>query len=366
MVLSGDSEVDCLLINAALKEVMNTYPGRLNPRVVDTYGLLAKTYMLFSVVRRILEFKIRGGSHLNQFPGTLQIQTRSGCTSNCLLCPQDKISRMFPEETMPRELYNRIAREAAADRRLKGFALVLQNEPLRDEDLFDKIRYFQALNAHNTIVFIVTNAILLTPEKVHQLLDSGLDMMHISVNGYEKEDFEVINRGKSFDIFRANLDYLLQQDLSHLGINMTFIRNSKYLKQMNEAVKYYKSKGLRIHIHGISNRGGLVDSTIMDEYAYAASAESLRNRILKPLARRILPCCPYPFFQCSVLASGQVLMCTHDWSRRSIVGDLKTESIHDVWNGKKLNEIRRLLLSGQRKSVPACSECNVFDELGFV
>jgi len=343
-----------------------TYPGQLNPRVVDTYGLLAKSYMLFSVVRRMLEFKIRGGRSLNQFPGTLQVQTRSGCTSNCLLCPQEKISRLFPEETMSRELYNRIAREAAANHRLKGFALVLQNEPLRDDDLFDKIRSFQALNRHNTIVFIVTNAILLTPEKVHQLLASGLDMMHISVNGYEKEDFEIINRGKSFDVFRANLDYLLRQDLSRIGINMTFIRNARYLKQMNEAVKYYKSKGLRVHIHGISNRGGLVDSTIMDEYKYTTSAESIRNKILKPLVRRILPCCPYPFFQCSVLASGQVLMCTHDWSRHSIVGDLRKESIHDVWNGSTLNEVRRLLHSGRMKEVPACRECNVFDDLGFV
>jgi radical SAM protein with 4Fe4S-binding SPASM domain len=341
-------------------------PGRLNPRVVDTYSLLTKLYLLGSVLTRMTECRFQGGRTLNQFPGTLQVQTRTGCNSHCLLCPQDAVSAMFPEETMDRTLFDRIAREAASDRRLKAFALVLQNEPLRDLDLADKIRYFQALNTSNAIVFIVTNGSLLGAERVDELLACGLDMMHISVNGYQREDFETINRGRDFGVFTANLDYLLRQDLSRLGIHLSFIMNAKYAGQLRAAVERYRAMGLRVHIHGISNRGGLVDAGLMREYGNTAGKESLRNRLLKPLVKRLLPCCPYPFYQCSVLANGQVLVCTHDWSRRTIVGDLNTQSIREVWNGQALTDIRRLFLEGRMKDVPSCANCNVYDDLGFV
>ncbi len=341
-------------------------PGHQNPRVVDTYSLLTKLYLLGSVLARMTECRFQGGRTLNQFPGTLQVQTRTGCNSHCLLCPQDAISAMFPEEAMDRRLFNRIAREAVSDPRLKAFALVLQNEPLRDLDLADKIRYVQALNTSNAIVFIVTNGSLLGRDRVDELLESGLDMMHISVNGHQREDFETVNCGRSFDVFTANLDYLLQRDLSRLGIHLSFIMNAKFADQLRAAVKHYRALGLKVHIHGVSNRGGLVDARLMEEYGNTAAKEPLRTRLLKPLAKRLLPCCPYPFYQCSVLASGKVLVCTHDWSRRTIVGDLNTQSIRDVWNGKTLTDIRHLFLQGRMKDVPSCANCNVYDDLGFV
>ncbi len=341
-------------------------PGHANPRVIDTYSVVTKLYLLGSVLRRMAEWRFHGSRPVDQFPGTIQVQTRTGCNSHCVLCPQDAISTMFPQETMVRELYDRIAREAASDRRLKGFAPVLQNEPLLDADLPDKIRYFQSLNTSNAIVFIVTNGILLVPERVRALLASGLDMMHLSVNGYQREDYEAINRGRDFGVFTENLEYLLSQDLSRLGLQLSFIMNAKYAGELRAAVRNYRRRGLNVHVHGISNRGGLVDAWLMEEYGRTTRLDSMRNRLLKPLARRLLPCCPYPFFQCSILANGQVLMCTHDWSRHTIVGDLNTQSIREVWNGKPMAEIRRLFLAGRMKDVPACARCNVFDDLGFV
>ena len=341
-------------------------PGHLNPRVVDTYSLTTKLYLLGAVLRRMLECRFQGTRVLDQFPGTLQVQTRSGCNSHCRLCPQDAVSRMFPETAMDDGLYRRIAREASSDRRLKALALVLQNEPLRDPNLAEKIRFFQALNKTNAIVFIATNGSLLTPERIRDLLDSGLDMMHISANGLRREDFEAVNTGRDFGVFAANLDHLLRQDLSKIGIHLSFIMTGKYASELREAVRHYRAIGLKTHVHGISNRGGLVDAALVDDYRSPASAESLRNRLLKPVAKRLLRCCPYPFYQCSVLATGQVLVCTHDWSRRTIVGDLNTQTIREVWNGKPLTEIRQLFLRGRMKDVPACAHCNVFDELGFV
>jgi len=341
-------------------------PGRSNPRVVDTYSLATKLYLLGAVIARMAECRFGGRRAADRFPGTLQVQTRSGCTARCLLCPQDAVSRLFPETTMDRALYERIARAAGADGRLKAFAPVLQNEPLRDDDLADKIRFFQAHNTSNALVFLVTNGMLLTPARLRELIDAGLDMLHLSVNANGREDFEDLNRGKDFDVFTRNLEHLLQQDLSRLGLHLSFIMNAKYAGELHAAVRQYRAMGLKVHVHGISNRGGMVDPALMREFRSAVSDEPFRNRVLKPIVKRLLPCCPYPFFQCSVLATGEVLACTHDWARRSIVGDLRTQTIREVWNGPALAEIRQLLLRGRMKDVACCADCNVFEDLGFV
>ena len=192
-------------------------------------------------------------------------------------------------------------------------------------------------------------------------------MMHISVNGHQREDFEAINRGRDFGVFTANLDYLLQQDLSRLGIHLSFIMNAKYADELRAAVRDYRrhgAEGAHPRHQQQGRSGGRPADGGIREHDVAWS--SLRNRLLKPLVKRLLPCCPYPFFQCSVLANGKVLVCTHDWSRRTIVGDLNTQSIREVWNGKALTEIRRLFLQRAHEGRAVCADCNVFDDLGFV
>ena len=52
-------------------------------------------------------------------------------------------------------------------------------------------------------------------------------------------------------------DALLRLDLSRLGVHLSFIMNAKYADELRAAVSKYRSMGLKVHIHGISNRGGV-------------------------------------------------------------------------------------------------------------
>jgi MoaA/NifB/PqqE/SkfB family radical SAM enzyme len=54
-----------------------------------------------------------------------------------------------------------------------------QNEPLMDEDLFKKIRYIKDKGRTGIITMVVTNGSLFTEEKIHELEQSGLDILKL-------------------------------------------------------------------------------------------------------------------------------------------------------------------------------------------
>jgi len=343
----------------------NRPSGWANPRAAPFVGGRYRwTQLLELYGAKVGQRRARqNGGSLLDFPPILQVQTKSGCNGECVICPQRKIREMFPEAVMSEALFCRIVRQCAGEKNLRGVGFVLQNEPLTDPALFEKIRYFRERADSRAMAFIVTNMILLTPDVVPVLLDSGLDALHITCNGFQRRDWEAINRGKSWDVFRANLDHFLGQDLSRIAVMLSFVRNNLYRDELKKAVRYWKARGLRCFVHGINNRGGLVDD--YEKFARPVDREPLPARLRKTLVKRFLGCCPYPFLQMSVLAEGGVLICTHDWSRKQMIGDLSRQSIREVWNGPVMRDIRLKHLSGRAKEIPSCERCDVFENVAF-
>jgi len=297
-------------------------------------------------------------------PPIIQLQTKSGCNARCVFCPQQQIKDMFPEATMSDELFEKIVADVADSPVLHGVGFVLQNEPLIDPALFERIRHFRATVRNDAMAFLVTNGTLLTPENTTKLLASGLDAMHVSCNGFGKEDFEAVNQGKSWEEFNANLEYLLAQDLSRTAVMLSFVRSNLYRDEMDRAIDSWRRRGFLCMVHGINNRGGLVED--YDRYRIDPNTEPLGRRLQKRFMKWFLGCCPYPFIQMSVLASGKVLVCTHDWSRKQIVGDLNEQSVLEVWNGPVMRDVRTKLLHGRDREVPSCEHCDVFHAATFV
>jgi radical SAM protein with 4Fe4S-binding SPASM domain len=55
---------------------------------------------------------------------------------------------------------------------------------------------------------------------------------------------------------------------------------------------------------------------------------------------------------------GDVLMCSHDWGKKAIAGNLNEDEFIDIWSGLRFSRWRKLLLAGNRRISP-CDVCNV-------
>ena len=54
-------------------------------------------------------------------------------------------------------------------------------------------------------------------------------------------------------------------------------------------------------------------------------------------------------------------MCSHDWGKKMILGNLKNESIKSIWCSKKFQFVRKKLIKGERNFSP-CNVCDVKGE----
>ena len=60
--------------------------------------------------------------------------------------------------------------------------------------------------------------------------------------------------------------------------------------------------------------------------------------------------------------NGDVQMCSHDWAKKYILGNVKNEKIIDIWCNKKFQFARKKLLNSDRNFSP-CNKCDVSGEL---
>ena len=56
--------------------------------------------------------------------------------------------------------------------------------------------------------------------------------------------------------------------------------------------------------------------------------------------------------------NGDVLICSNDWKKEAPVGNIKTESILDIWVSEKFTNIRKKLSKSNRNYKP-CKTCDV-------
>lgn len=95
-----------------------------------------------------------------------------------------------------------------------------------------------------------------------------------------------------------------------------------------------------------TNRGGLVD---------VGSRESAQ----------LLPC-HIPTFLMVITHQGKILGCFEDFNEELGVGDLRTQSLSEIWESKPYIELREKLKKGFRHQFGPCSKCNRVEVLGLI
>jgi radical SAM protein with 4Fe4S-binding SPASM domain len=62
--------------------------------------------------------------------------------------------------------------------------------------------------------------------------------------------------------------------------------------------------------------------------------------------------------RCMVLSDGRVTMCDQDFKGRHVIGDLREQSLEEIWNGPVMAELRDAHQKGQFDANPLCATCD--------
>jgi radical SAM protein with 4Fe4S-binding SPASM domain len=67
--------------------------------------------------------------------------------------------------------------------------------------------------------------------------------------------------------------------------------------------------------------------------------------------------CPFPFYTLVVHADLRVSVCCVDWAKETVVGDLRHETLAQIWRGEKLRAFQLMHLQGRAGEHKACRDC---------
>lgn len=279
-----------------------------------------------------------------QLPQYYVIEPTSICNFKCSICPHS-LDGELKEGYMTFDLFKKIIRQIKGN--AKAIQLYWMGEPLLCPHLFDMIKY--AKSHTSAKIMISTNGSLLSTENIKLLLNSGLDKLIISCDASSSQEIYVgIRNGGNINKLNENIENLLQLSKeSPIKIELQFIEMFINKSELEGFKKRWENKNCKITISCLYDWAGQMPrlATLSDNLSPVRNT----NRT---------PCCDLWNKMC-VHFNGDVSLCCFDYGSKVTLGDANRTSLKRIWNGMKINEIRKSHLQGQF-AMPLCSQCNAW------
>ena len=246
-------------------------------------------------------------------PSVIEISESGTCNRKCSFCPRSAPDFKDIKEFISEDLIIKLSKELSIYQYSGIFLFSGFVEPMLDVNIY-KLVSIVRMNLPEAKIEMVTNGDVLNIERIKKLFKSGLSTLLISIYDGKKEAEE------------------MEQLLKKSGAS-----NDQY-KIRHRYLPESESFGITL-----SNRSGMMDNA---EYVIP----SLKEPMKKP--------CYYPHYTFFMDYTGEVLVCSHDWGKKLVVGNLKNEDFIDIWNSQKFNLARERLYAGDRNFSP-CDKCDV-------
>lgn len=292
-------------------------------------------------------------------PFTLNIFPSNLCNFRCRYCAQslggDVLRREYdlPPENMSLDVMELVVRQAAEfPGPFKLVSMMGHGEPLCNPALPEMIRMVKRAGIAKR-VDIITNASLLTPEYSDRLLDAGLDVLRVSLQGLSSEKYWEVSRAKlDFETFYQNLAYFYRR---RGGCRL-------YVKVVDAALEEGEEETFFQRFASITDR--MFIDRIKPVYSGVPYTENERDLSIDRYGnrhdKRLV--CPQPFYMLSVWANGDVAPCDALYKACSL-GNVREMPLRAMWESERRRNFCRLHLRGLREQEQACAQCCAPDDV---
>jgi pyruvate-formate lyase-activating enzyme len=271
------------------------------------------------------------------FPKKFAVEVCADCNLRCSMCHHPGMHR--PKGIMPMALWCRLADQVAAASPATECWFSFCGEPLLEPDLLvSMLRYgkwvgLQSLNVN-------TNGLLLTEPVAKSLLDSGVDLIVIGIDGFTKATYEKERVGSDRDIVYANVERLLalrQMREDGPEIQVQFIAMADNAHELQPFSEYWLERGATLKVRNQLSWGGKFETLLA-----------------VPQAERIA--CPWALTMMHVFWDGRVPRCPGDTEGDESVGNAWQTPLAVLWN--RLGSYRELHLQKRFDELPQrCQSC---------
>ena len=296
-------------------------------------------------------------------PFSISVEATSFCNMKCKYClhsfPKEKIiesGHVF--ETMSDDTFTLFLNQLGEfPRPIKSINFCGVGEPLLHRKLPYMIKRLKELKLADK-VFIITNGIALNHHLSEALVDSGLDMIKISLNGLTQEAYrDNCNVKIDFDKFYSEISYL-NSIKGNMEIGVKILDSCLDSADEKEFYRMFEDCCDKMNIEKtVSLFDEVSYDGIIKEETYSRYDLNLKNRV------RV---CANPFIRMGVRSTGKVMIGLPYNGITTKNMDIRKESIYNIWNGVEHKHILLNVLSGVKEGITEkCKKCVIKDDFAF-
>jgi MoaA/NifB/PqqE/SkfB family radical SAM enzyme len=281
-------------------------------------------------VRRLL--LATGRDRAPRLPEIVQIEATNICNAKCVFCPRDEMHRR--QGIMSLELFKKIVDECA-ELGITHVRMHNYGEAFVDRKLVEKVRYAKLKGIQE--VGMISNGSLITEPVAKGMIEAGLDAINISVDASGKEVFEATRVGLKYDRVIANIERLLrlrgESGKRRPKLILSFVRQNNSADEQ-AFIEHWRTIADKIHVTDLHNWAGTLNTESDVNYP-----------------------CYRPWLTFTVLWDGRVSLCCADFDGKTILGNLNTHTIAEIWNAEPYRKVRREHLESGGPDV--CRACDL-------
>ena len=285
-------------------------------------------------------------------PMSLYLEPTSLCNMRCEFCPtgDPQLRKRRPNGMMELSTVTKLVRDVQEwGVQLRRINLYKDGEPILHPHFIEMVQILKE-GAIAKELWTKTNGLALNPAFNQRLVESGLDMIGVSINAVSSEGY--------LKVTKTRLDY------------------EKLVAGVNDLCERARDANVRVLVK-IADSGFSPDEIqkFHDDFAAApmTSVEQLHGWAASDTKDWTLGtnpttfeggalvdkiACPLPFFMLAINWNGTVGLCNDDWLHATLCGDVRTQTLKEIWEGEELRKLRIMHLEGRRRDNAACGNCS--------
>lgn len=298
-------------------------------------------------------------------PYTLLIEPSNYCNFKCIQCFQSLRQENYLTKNrglMDLRLYKEIIRQMKewGGPKLKVLKLSLYGEPFTSPDFGEMLKIAKEADIAERIE-TTTNMSLLTPELCRELVEYEIDYIRVSIYAGNQERYRKITNCAAVDIEQIIQRLQSIQDMKRtLGKEKPFVSAKMldtYTDENAEFLECFSPVADEVYIDKPHNWIATEEKSFIGSL-YEEQGEELLKKLESALSDRIV--CTMPFTTLAIRSNGDVSPCCIDWAGETNIGNVREESIREIWEGDRLYEFRKMQLEDRKHENKSCKNCEFY------
>lgn len=275
-----------------------------------------------------------------EFPKRVTLELTNQCNLSCVMCPRKYMKG--PKGYLSFSLFKKVIDEISDH---KGISLVpfFRGESLFHPDCLKMLAYIKKSGVRP--IQFTTNATLMTNEVARSIIDLELDFVSFSVDSIDPETYAKIRKGADFDAALKNIEFFCdlknKMELEKPEIQVSVVKTESTSDGIKNFVRFWKDRADRVRVYEEHSQNGRFGSL---------------NHNTKETSEDRQPCYK-PFNDMVIYWNGLVALCNHDWDRANPLGDVKLNTIDEIWHSDAYKRARDAHL-GEGELEKLCQACD--------